>query len=363
MVGGSSAADRSDANSSSSSASLISPAPKRRRRRGALDNSPRYADRDGASALGRRGDTGLDTSPEGKDGRGKKSTHALAKRWMEFHVPKPAKNLDTLLYAARRDAIAYVYAVVCGSPEPRFWEGSNGVIREIMVRLGMPDGSNGTVKRVLQDYTAAVAENVQYDPLNNVKMGQVVRVQKALLIQDGSICSRVVAEWMVRGVGLTQTTFEVNSSRRTRGLSEVSWSTIQNYVKNNPAFDLKKRETEGTGKKNPEETWSRARVAAVTELAQRRQYSLNPTSMGPSPGPPIDIFAILWSDEHHQTTRAGHASQYECRVARNAHGDVCAPSQGGVFPPKSKVQTQKFSILSSLGANPRAMGYTVYCLV
>ena len=105
-----------------------------------------------------------------------------------------------------------MYTVVCGSPESQFWEGSNGVIREIMVRLGMPDGSNGTVKRVLQDYTAAVAENVQYDPLNNVKMGRVVRAQKALLIQDGSLCSLVVAEWMVHGVGLTQTTVEVNRS-------------------------------------------------------------------------------------------------------------------------------------------------------
>ena len=112
----------------------------------------------------------------------------------------------------------------------------------------------------------------------------------------------------------------------------VRWLCIQTFVEKNSALDLHRRETEGTGKKDKNEAWSKARLAAFTELLQWIQYSLDPTLMGTAPGPPINIFAMMWYYEHHDWVRSGYASKYQCLVSQDDSGKISAPSKGGQVP-------------------------------
>ena len=88
------------------------------------------------------------------------------------------------------------------------------------------------------------------------------------------------------------------------------WSCIQTFVEKNPSFDIHRRETEETGKKDRNKAWSKSWLAAFTEMLERRQYSLDPTLIGPAPGPPINIFSVMCYDEHHAWVRSRHASNY-----------------------------------------------------
>ena len=133
-----------------------------------------------------------------------------------------------------------------------------------------------------------------------------------------------------------------NRKKRTPRKDPLSWSCIHTFVEYNTAFDLHRLETEGTSKKDRNETWFKAWLANFTELLQRHQYYIDPTLMGPTPVPPINIFAIMWSDKHHSWVCSGHASKYECLVARDDSGKVAAQSEGGKSPPQKKVQTQKY---------------------
>ena len=51
------------------------------------------------------------------------------------------------------------------------WNGMDSVVQEIIVILDMPNGSGGTVKKVLCDYAAAVDDKVDYDVKKNYKEG------------------------------------------------------------------------------------------------------------------------------------------------------------------------------------------------
>ena len=48
----------------------------------------------------------------------------------------------------------------------------NSVVREIMIRLDMSNGSGGTVKKVLCDYNAAVDRKFDYKAKKTYKEGQ-----------------------------------------------------------------------------------------------------------------------------------------------------------------------------------------------
>ena len=128
---------------------------KRRRSRNALDDTPRYADLN--TKKNWHASTSPEDSAEAKKRRSERARGAVAARWDDGHVPEATEQLDPKLYSARRQAIVYTYDHVCHAPSEDKWEGHNGVITEIIVRLDMPEGSGGTVKNVLKDYIAAKA--------------------------------------------------------------------------------------------------------------------------------------------------------------------------------------------------------------
>ena len=74
---------------------------------------------------------------------------------------------------------------------------------------------------------------------------------------------------------------------------------------------------EGTGNKDRNEACSKALFDAFTEILERSQYSLRHNMMGPAPGPPINIFSMMCSDEDHALVFSGHASKNKCLVEQD----------------------------------------------
>ena len=186
-------------------------AKKQWRKRGALDNTPCYSNRSGASAFGRMGETGLDMSSEAKADRSAQLINMNATLWEQRYVPESTEQLNSSLYALHRYAIAYVYVAICGIAAEEHWNGMNNVVQEIMVRLDMPDGSGGTVKKVLREYNAAVDGKVDYDKKKNYKERQKLQEYK---INNDSLDMDIVVNYMALGLGMTQTSAKVNTNRK-----------------------------------------------------------------------------------------------------------------------------------------------------
>ena len=123
-------------------------------------------------------------SPEEKADHFAQSSKMGATMWEQRYVPDSTEQLNSSLYALRRDAISYVYATICVSVAEEHWNGMKSVVREIMVRLDMPDRSSGTFKKVLRYYNASVDGKVDYNAKKNCKEGQKLQEGK---IKNGSL--------------------------------------------------------------------------------------------------------------------------------------------------------------------------------
>jgi hypothetical protein len=175
------------------------------------------------------------------------------------------------LASERRYSISFVFKHLYGSPPAGTWPGradslDGGIIAKISARLDIPLKSAQLVRSVLEDVVRAESEGRAYDADANLAHG--AKPLLTLEQTEGQIAGRALA----MGVGIAQATVEVNEYRENNNLEPVCWSAVQSFGARCPALDTKKRETTKSGKDDPEQAWSVARLAQAEQM--KRQIAL-----------------------------------------------------------------------------------------
>lgn len=156
-----------------------------------------------------------------------------------------------------RAAVKFVFERM-GEPSPSNWPGRGGTAATIMSKLEM-EGTPRRVKRTLDSIW-----NDDYSPRSKKRGGWT---RKLSLVE-----CEIAADQLARGVGLTQTLFNVNDMRRSEGRSEVGRTTLRDNVKAQLGAKQAKTTKRPTGNKDTASTWRRrgARRRSSTRASSRK---------------------------------------------------------------------------------------------
>jgi hypothetical protein len=140
-----------------------------------------------------------------------------------------------------------------------------GVLKEVMTKLGILSNSRTVAISVLRDAWAARAQNRNYDP----RIGTKYKARPSLL-EDGTVDRIFVCRALQGGLGITQTTCQLNRLRAKRNESPVSWSAVKGFTERSPLIKCRRRRrTKKCGSSDSNSEWSRCRYAQCQELRLR----------------------------------------------------------------------------------------------
>lgn len=122
-------------------------------------------------------------------------------------------NVDFVITdAMRRHAIAFHYLRVLNAPEPDEWKGKGGTISTVLKALKLHNNSYRTVERVLKKVWDALCVGMPYNDERSNKGG------RTCTIKNGSFEQQMIADCIERGLGMTETTYLVNSHLKEDGV-------------------------------------------------------------------------------------------------------------------------------------------------
>mmetsp|Transcript_18727 Transcript_18727/g.59328 ORF Transcript_18727/g.59328 Transcript_18727/m.59328 type:complete len:610 (+) Transcript_18727:209-2038(+) len=219
----------------------------------------------------------------------------------------------------RRRAIKVLYEQL-GCPDEKDWGGQNGTAADIAGRL-MLDAR--VVKRTL---ASLLAKGEAWESPRKPLAGR----KRKLTEVECEVC----ADMLEQGVGLSQTTYNINELRASYGRPPVGKETVRRNMLSQVHGMRTKTATKKTGKKDVESAW------AIARLAQSKQYKeqLGRTmrvSRGRGATSGLDLEAIGWWDEKHAKAVLGPMSKHQWSFPKK-DGRVCAPDDGGQYtaPPE-----------------------------
>lgn len=122
-------------------------------------------------------------------------------------------------HAEERAAIKVVWH---NMGEPALQHGRGGTAAEISKRLGFK-GDLRKVKRALSDIVAAAEAGEEYDPCLASRHGGRKR-------KLSDVECKICADLLAQGLGLSQTTLNINEMRQKRNQSTVSKTTVRDSV-------------------------------------------------------------------------------------------------------------------------------------
>ena len=174
------------------------------------------------------------------------------------------------LAASRRSTIAYFYEHVYGAPDDSEicpWDGKDGLVAKIRVRVGIPADSARLVKKVMLDVQEGIREEKEYDPHSGCRQ----RGEANCRIKDGSPYTAIVHAVMDIGAGITEATVLVDEYREEKNPEHkpVSWSAVQRFVSRNPLIKEKQMRTKKSGKEYPNSVWAKVRLAQAEQSKEQ----------------------------------------------------------------------------------------------
>ena len=279
--------------------------------------------------------------------RSKKARAAAAVRWScyvedeegtVFEKDAKTGSLGPGMAAARRTTIGFFFVHHYGSPPVSEWGGRGGIISLIMRRVGVPEGSNDLVRKVLEDVTDAQEEEETYNAsLSLESRGRSTKITTEMAEAN------VVYTALGAGVGITETTVMVNEFRaeKDEDSEPVSWSAVKNFIHRCGVLRIHKRSQKKSGKDDSVTAWAQARLAQALEVQSRFGWAPDAPAAG-TPAPPVGavhrrlfLDGVVWWDEFHLKVRLGHASKWEVSLCRHPDtGKVCPEEEGGEWDPE-----------------------------
>ena len=129
-------------------------------------------------------------------------------------IPTPQRDFvgdlaDVLDDETRRAGVASAFIMMLDGPPESEWHGADGTISTIIRELHLPLGSRGMVEKVLQEVMLCHRNGDVYSPLRKPGAGGQNK-----LILLGTMEAQIVADGIEGGLGLTQTTRQVNDHRK-----------------------------------------------------------------------------------------------------------------------------------------------------
>jgi hypothetical protein len=121
------------------------------------------------------------------------------------HDPRQARRSRSLSRAQQRFAINYDFWQKLDAPPEADWGGKNGSVALCMRALGIPKGSNGTVRKVFALTTGAAEKDEVYDPSSH-RVTNARRGRPPLLATNGPEAPpRVTSTLRAAGLRLAST--------------------------------------------------------------------------------------------------------------------------------------------------------------
>jgi hypothetical protein len=249
----------------------------------------------------------------------------------------------------RRTAIVYLFSKH-GYPPEKEWGREFGVLKDIMTKLEIDKNSRSSVVNILRDALVARAEKRNYDPtIGNKNKG------RPRILEDGTLEGILVCRALQRGIGITQTVCQLNRFRVKHNKKPISWSAVKGYVDRSPLIKIRKRRTKKSGSKDPLSEWATCRLAQCQELLLRVQmHSWTAEQLAAYDGPPltpINIYNLMFWDEHHRKSVLGIANKHEYLVSVNIDGDLAEaePTSEQIVEDVSSLEPTLIKIIAAKG--------------
>lgn len=154
----------------------------------------------------------------------------------------------------RKEAIAYFYHTVYGSPPVNTWKDTS-LVSSIMYDCNINTSSRSWVQSILQDIVASDAAGEAYSPIKRLKD----RGRNAT-INENSEDAKYIYAALSHDLSIAMATIVVNIQRNERGLDPVSFSTVQRFCERSDVIDISKRYQKKSGKDDEETAWAHARL-------------------------------------------------------------------------------------------------------
>jgi hypothetical protein len=243
----------------------------------------------------------------------------------------------------RKIAINYILKKVYNMPSMQQLN-EHRLINEIMLRLGIPSNSRTSVLHIVDRIYECHDANVVYD----ARATMATRGRKCKILEYDEQ-AKIIYKTLGSGLGISNATIMLNNWRLQNNQPVIAWSTVQSFCEQSDVVSILRRQTKKSGKDDEGTAWAIARLAQCEQW--RRMYNVgiaksqitNADVTDAVSDSMLKLHAIVWWDEKHKKVILGHTSKYEVRIARNAAGDYCGVSEGGILPCKMPNTTMKYA--------------------
>jgi len=155
------------------------------------------------------------------------------------------------LHELRREATYYLF-MLFGMPPDEHWGGLD-IVKEIILRLLYPEGSNAIIRKILRDILDCESRGERYSAKT------CLQNKKDYIISNESQDAKIIYEAMKQGLSSVQATFIVNVHRESKGRECICHSTVYRFLKSSPFVDICIRTVKKAGKSDPTTKWAIAR--------------------------------------------------------------------------------------------------------
>ena len=175
-----------------------------------------------------------------------------------------SSRLSYELAGDRRASIKYIYQHVLLSPSKDAWS-ELGTVPYIMLALGMPKGSFGTV--------VATLNRLMEDPEADLREERDGKGRSAA-ITDGTEQAKFIYNALQAGNSIGTTVNLLNRYYRAKNaLRHLSHSTLRRFVRSSPFIQTNRRKTRKSGKEDRDIVCFKARLAFARQLKEQLELS------------------------------------------------------------------------------------------